>query len=132
MFLLDTNALIIFLHDELTKATLSKTAIDIIQSEDTLYVSIASLWEIAVKVSIGKLALRKPISVLEDGCKKQGISIIPIKSIHLDTMIKLPMLKDHKDPFDRLILATSISEHMALISTDHKMRQTEYGADIIC
>lgn len=67
---------------------LSETAHKIIDNEDTIFVSIASLWEIAIKHSLGKLELE--------------FSILLIKAFHLDELERLP--KIHNDPFDRLII----------------------------
>lgn len=133
MYLLDTNALLILFHDDLTEATLSETTRQLILSEDRLYLSIASLWEMSIKVKIGRLDLKKPISAVEENCYQQGIEIIPIKGSHLDETVRLPLLNDHKDPFDRLIVATSKVEGMTLISTDGDIQKNreEYGINVV-
>ena len=131
MYLLDTNALLIFLHNEIAEATLTNSTKEIIATNDDVFVGVVSLWEMAVKVKINKLELQIPISEVERGCRRQNIGIIPIKSSHLDKSLEIPLLKEHKDPFDRLILATSLAENMTLISTDWDMRRKEYNARVI-
>lgn len=134
MYLLDTNALIIFLHSELAEADLRKETKDIVLSEDMLYLSAVSLMEMAIKVKIGKLGLKESFKSIEDECRKQGIEIVPIKAAHLDKTLELPWFENHKDPFDRLIMATSIVEGMTLISTDEKIRwkaYADFGVNVI-
>lgn len=133
MYLLDTNALLIFLKNESAEASLTEATKEIMLSESRLYISIASLWELAIKVKIGKLELKTPISALEQNCYQQGIEIIPINGSYLDETVNLPLFNDHKDPFDRLIMATSKIEGLTLISTDGVIREKkdEYGLDLI-
>lgn len=80
------------------------------------YVSAVSLWEIAIKVSIGKLKMGGTISQIEKLLSNNGISIIDIKSFHLEQLITLPFI--HKDPFDRLIIAQAIVEKLQIITDD--------------
>jgi PIN domain nuclease of toxin-antitoxin system len=76
-----------------------------------------SLWEIAIKVSLGKLALPGeyedllPSSVLDS-----GMSLLPIETHHLAVVRQLPF--HHRDPFDRLLLAQAIAENLVLVSKD--------------
>lgn len=126
MYLLDTNALIILLHEALANGKLKEETKSIMLNEDKLFVSIVSLWEIAIKVKIGKLGYTGTIEELQEGCYKQGVEIVPIKADHLDKTLKLPWFDDHKDPFDRLIIAVGITEGMTVISTDNKIRRQEY------
>lgn len=62
---------------------------------------------------------------------KENIEIIPIKALHIDRINEIPYLPDHKDPFDRMIMAVALSEEMVLISTDEKLRRSEYGLNVI-
>ena len=131
MYLLDTNALIIFLRDDLATSSLTESSMQIMKHEHDLCVSIVSLWEMALKKKIGKLNLDVPLSVIEDECAEEGISIIPMASRYMDKMVELPLMPDHGDPFDRMIMATALAEGMTLISTDHKVRRKEYGVNVI-
>ena len=72
MFLIDTHTLLWYLKDS---PELSKKSTKIINTEPTIFVSIVSLWEIAIKKSIGKLQIDKSISEIEDLCIKKEISI---------------------------------------------------------
>ena len=98
---------------------------------DKLYLSVVSLWEMSIKIKLGKLDIKRSISDIEDICNKNGIEIIPVKASHMDMSMSFPLLQDHKDPFDRLIMAVAKSEKMVLISTDERVRRAEYAVDVI-
>lgn len=118
MYLLDTCALLWFLDDA---EQLSKEARDVIGKSKELYFSIASLWEIAIKKAINKLDIEETITDIENICDDYGITIVPIKTKHLERLQLLPMI--HSDPFDRLIISTAMEEKMKLITHDLKIRQ---------
>ena len=131
MYLLDTNALIILLFNKITTAKLSGPTMTIMKTTEKLHVSIVSLWEMAIKMRLGKLSLKYSIKEIEDRCLKENVEIIPIKALHIDKMNEMPYLADHKDPFDRMIMAVALLEEMVLISTDDKLRRPEYGVNVI-
>lgn len=117
MYLLDTNALLYFLYDN---EKLSKKASDIIyHSNAKISVSIVSMWEIAIKSSIGKLEIKSSISKIAETCEKEQFEILSIKPFHLDEIERLPTI--HGDPFDRLIISQAISENLVLITKDGTM-----------
>lgn len=114
-FLLDTNALIWFIEGNPRLSAHARSLIE--DEENELFVSIASLWEIAIKFGIGKLNLRQPFeelfpSQLEDN----SIEILGITVEHLSQVSGLPL--HHRDPFDRLIIAQAQVEHLPIISVD--------------
>lgn len=114
MYLLDTNALLYFLYDS---EKLSQKASDIIYHNDTkICVSIVSMWEIAIKSSIGKLQIKSSISKIAETCEKEQFEILPIKPFHLDEIGRLPAV--HGDPFDRLIISQAISENLIIVTKD--------------
>lgn len=113
MFLIDTHTLLWYLKDS---PELSKKSTEIINTEPTIFVSIVSLWEITIKKSIGKLQIDKSISEIEDLCIKKEISILPIKSKHLDYLELLE--KIHNDPFDRLLICQAKTEDLCIITKD--------------
>ena len=114
MYLLDTNALLYFLYDS---GKLSKKASDIIyHNDEKINVSIVSMWEIAIKSSIGKLEIKSSISKIAETCEKEQFDILPIKPFHLDEIGRLPAI--HGDPFDRLIISKAISENLIIITKD--------------
>lgn len=119
MYLLDTNALLFFLYDS---EKLSRKASEIIYSNDEkISVSIVSMWEIAIKSSIGKLKIKSSISKIADTCEKEQLEILSIKPFHLDEIIKLPPI--HGDPFDRLIISQAITENLVIITKDETIPQ---------
>ncbi len=114
MYLLDTNALLFFLYDS---GKLSKRASDIIyHNDEKISVSIVSMWEIAIKSSIGKLEIKSSISKIAETCENEQFDILPIKPFHLDEIRRLPAI--HGDPFDRLIISQAISENLVIITKD--------------
>lgn len=113
MYLLDTHTLLWFLKDS---PKLSNRALEIITTENEIFFSIVSLWEIVIKKSIGKLDLTSSIQEIEDLCYEKDVSLLQIKSKHLDKIMELPNI--HNDPFDRLIISQSIIENLILITKD--------------
>ncbi len=82
-------------------------------------VSQITLFEIAIKQKIGKLFdLDLPIKSLVEIILKDNFNILPIENKHIDAYADIPLLENHKDPFDRLILATAFNENIPLISAD--------------
>lgn len=114
MYLLDTNALLFFLYES---EKLSEKASEVIYHKDEkISVSIVSMWEIAIKSSIGKLEIKSSISQIVETCEKEQLEILPIKPFHLDEINKLPQI--HGDPFDRLIISQAITENLVIITKD--------------
>ena len=113
MYLLDTHTLLWFLRDS---PQLSSKALELITTENKVYVSIASLWEIAIKKSIGKLEFEHSIEKIAELCHEKDILILQIQPKYFDKIIKLPNI--HNDPFDRLIIAQAIIENLVIITKD--------------
>lgn len=119
MYLLDTNALLFFLYDS---GKLSKKASEVIYCNDEkISVSIVSMWEIAIKSSIGKLEIKSSISKIAETCEKEQIDILSIKPFHLDKIRQIPQI--HGDPFDRLIISQAITENLVIITKDETIPQ---------
>ncbi len=114
-FLLDTHALLWFLDGD---ARLSSSARALIENpHHELFVSVASLWEIAIKVSLGKLTLIAPFETLfPEQLNHNRIEVLGISLEHLHQVTRLPF--HHRDPFDRLLLAQAQVEDWPLISVD--------------
>ena len=86
-------------------------------TNNTKWLSIVSLWEIAIKLKLGKINLDDPFStLLDDQVRRNGFGLLPIEFAHLVTISELPL--HHRDPFDRLIIAQSITEQMPIVSID--------------
>jgi PIN domain nuclease of toxin-antitoxin system len=84
--------------------------------ENDHYLSIASLWEIGIKVKLGKLEILQPFENIINDVTKNGINILPINFNHLVENMNLDL--HHRDPFDRLIISQSKAENMSLLSKD--------------
>ena len=104
-YLLDTNVLIFMLS---APAELSEKAKRILQTEVHLFVSMASLWEIGIKQSLGKLQIELNVPGIEAQCHLRDIRILPIRSNAIERIKTLPRL--HRDPFDRLLIAQALEE----------------------
>ena len=87
-----------------------------IENADRVYLSIASLWEIAIKLSIGKLSLRSNYESIETSLEPAGIELLPISFANTVRVMNLPL--HHRDPFDRILIAQSINHSLTLISCD--------------
>ena len=112
--LLDTHTLLWFISgDERT----SQNARNIIESDSTkLFVSIASFWEIAIKINIGKLDLHIPFKKLQKEVLNNNFTIIPIEFTHTVQLSKLESI--HRDPFDRILISQALVENFTIISKD--------------
>ncbi len=95
----------------------------LVDEADAVYVSRASLWEIAIKMSIGKLRL--DIAAFAENIEKHGFEWLDIKNGHLITVTALPVFDDHKDPFDRLLVAQARSEPLLFLTSDQRLAR--YG-----
>lgn len=123
--LLDTHTLIWFLNGD---NSLSKKARRNIESESaTNFISIASLWEIAIKISLGKLELLTEFSSVFEQIRKNGVQVLPIT--FEDTLILSTLPFYHRDPFDRLIICQSITNRFTIISKDKYFE--EYKVNLI-
>lgn len=114
-YLLDTHTLIWFISGDQQLSFHSQQLIE--NAENELLISIASIWEIALKFNLGKLQLAKPFNELfPQQLEENNIDILPIKIEHLNILSDLPFY--HRDPFDRIIICQAIREQCPLISKD--------------
>ena len=90
------------------------------------YLSVAALWEIAIKTSIGKLDIGMSLKEFVEEFISQGYSILDVQPKHIYSLNALPTI--HKDPFDRILVAQAQRENMVLVTTDPLL--TGYGANI--
>jgi PIN domain nuclease of toxin-antitoxin system len=86
---------------------------------EPIYVSVASLWELAIKVRQGKLRLIAPIQKMENRLQRLGCTILTIKATHV--VADLDPWPDTNDPFDRLLLAVCQVEGLRLVTRDRKL-----------
>jgi len=86
-----------------------------------VFVSAVSLWEIVLKQSIEKLELNFAIENIPIYCQQMGFYLIPLKPLEVLGFLKLPQKKNHKDPFDRMLIYQCIANDYVLVSKDAKM-----------
>lgn len=120
--LLDTHALLWFLQGA-DEALPVKARIE----ERPSGVSVASLWEAAIKVSLGKLRLPYDVAALPRLCLDNGFGILEVGAGEAVRVARLPW--HHRDPFDRLIAAQCLEHRLTLVSRDAQM--DAYGIDRI-
>lgn len=85
--------------------------------ENEIFLSVVSLWEIAIKTSLGKLELLRPFDqLIPEHLEQNDITVLPIQIPHLFKVINLDF--HHRDPFDRLIIAQGLVEQMPVITND--------------
>ncbi|MCE7905814.1 MAG: type II toxin-antitoxin system VapC family toxin [Anaerolineae bacterium CFX3] len=113
--LLDTHTFLWFVDDN---PRLSQSARVLIESEDSQpFLSVASLWEIAIKISLGKLTLKQPYETfIPQQLALNGIGVLNISLEHTAAIATLPF--HHRDPFDRLIAVQAKIDEMVLLSAD--------------
>ena len=85
--------------------------------------SIVSAWELAIKISLKKMKFAGKVSGFIRLVENSGFTILPIKPAHLSALETLPMI--HRDPFDRLLVATALVEKMTLITADENIAHYE-------
>jgi PIN domain nuclease of toxin-antitoxin system len=95
-------------------------------ADDSVAISRVSLWEMAIKIGIGKLEidLVRFVRMAEE----TGFEWLDLKNEHCLAVAGLPAFDDHKDPFDRLLVAQSRTEPMILLTADHKLAR--YGTTV--
>ena len=113
--LLDTHSFIWFVEDNPSLSSYAHTLIE--EPTNDVFLSIASVWEMAIKVSLGKLDLNQPFDLfIPNQLLLNDIALLDITVNHTLHGARLPF--HHRDPFDRLLIAQSLVEGMALISID--------------
>ena len=113
---------------------LSKKLIHEIKNpNNTILVSAVSLWEIALKNSIGKLSVNFNIQDIPEYCLKSGFTLIPLNPIEALESLQLPQKNSHKDPFDRMLIYQCIKNGYTLASRDKKFEiYKKDGLQLIC
>lgn len=118
--LLDSHCFI-WMDDDFSKLS-PKVQAAIADPENTLYLSIVSIWEMQIKVQLGKLSFNLPLEKkVEEQVKKNQLRILAIRQAHIYGLDKLP--QHHKDPFDRLLISQAQKEGLSLITIDPLIQQ---------
>jgi len=116
-YLLDTHTAIWFFDgDEALSETAKHTILD---ASNSKYLSMTSAWELAIKIGIGKLDFAGRAAGFVRLAENNGFILIPITTSHLMTYESLPFI--HRDPFDRMLVATAITEQMTIITADENI-----------
>jgi PIN domain nuclease of toxin-antitoxin system len=123
--LVDTHTLLWFLQGD---KRLSKTAANLLESpESIVFVSMASVWEIAIKISLQKLrisySLDKDLPQFLNDC---GFHLLPITFAHVARIQTLPF--HHRDPFDRILIAQAMIDKYRIITQDTQF--SAYDVDV--
>jgi PIN domain nuclease of toxin-antitoxin system len=113
--LLDTHVVLWWLADDVTLAAKIK---DQLEHEPDVYVSAATIWEVAIKQAIGKLP--EPAG-LPELIRDSGFAELPISSQHAMTAARLPLI--HRDPFDRMLVAQAQDECLTLVTRDPRCQK---------
>jgi PIN domain nuclease of toxin-antitoxin system len=124
--LLDTHALLWFIGNDPQLSALARQNIE--NSGHNKFVSAASLWEIAIKIGLGKLTLPRPFDeVFPQQLEINGFELLPISCAHLNQNLSLPF--HHRDPFDRLLIAQALADDLTIVTRDPEF--SKYPAKIL-
>jgi PIN domain nuclease of toxin-antitoxin system len=113
-FLLDTHVFLWLIQGDPQLS--SRVRAIIADDASQLNFSVVSIWEIAIKLNIGKLKIEHSIEDIYQLLAQLKIEILPIERLDLDRYLTLPL--HHRDPFDRLIISQAIERELILISAD--------------
>lgn len=113
--LLDTHCFIWLTTQPARLSRAARTALT--RADSDLFLSVASLWEMQIKIGLGKLRLAFPLpQAVEREIRDNGLQLLPIDPAHVYAVGALP--DAHFDPFDRLLAAQSVVEQMPLVTAD--------------
>jgi len=118
-YLIDTHILLWYMVGD--KRISIDTQSKIENKSNTIYLSNASLWEIAIKVSIGKLKLKGSLTDLKNYLIDKGFKLLEFDYDDLETLLTLQF--HHQDPFDRLIIAQSKTKTLEIITNDSQIKK---------
>jgi PIN domain nuclease of toxin-antitoxin system len=123
--LLDTHTILWALSDVQKLSDKAKSRI--LSPDNNKFISLASAWEVAIKISLNKLSFEGGVIRFLRQIESDGFELLPIRAEHITQVEALPF--HHRDPFDRLIVATAMAENMAVITADSNIHL--YDADCI-
>lgn len=120
-YLLDTHSLIWFQENN---PKIPEPVMHLIQQPgNVIFFSQISLFEISIKQTISKLpAFSATTEEIYSQAIHDGFTFLPIQNKHIYRYNKVPLLKDHRDPFDRLLIATALEENAGILSADEQLR----------
>lgn len=113
--LLDTHAFLWYALDDAKLSAKAELLID--DPANDKFISPASYWELAIKISVGKYTLTQPYEIfLKDAIDSNGFIILPVERRHTARLTNMPF--HHRDPFDRLMIAQALAEQMPIVSNE--------------
>ena len=115
--LLDTHALVWYVDDAPQMPAATKAYLD---DQPELWVSMASFWELATLTNVGRIALEPDLGAWFTAVRNGRFRLLDIREAHLLVYASLPQVKDHRDPFDRLLIAQALAENLPFVSRDAK------------
>lgn len=99
----------------------------VVEAANEVFVSGVSLWELTIKAGLGKV--RIDLSAFAEQVESMGFTWLPIEKAHILKLTDLPTFDDHRAPFDRLLVAQSMSEPLILLTVDGKLAR--YGSTVL-
>ena len=124
--LLDTHAFLWWVGDDPRLSDIAGDAIA--NGANQIFVSVASAWEIAIKAGLGREEVPEPLhEFLGEQLRANAFELLPIHLRHAAAVSSLPHL--HRDPFDRMLVAQAVQEHLAIVSRDEQVHA--YGVEVI-
>lgn len=118
-YLIDTHILLWYITGDKRVTAYTQEIIE--NDSNSIFLSNASLWEISIKISIGKLKLKGSLNDLKNYLKDKGIIILEFDFDDLETLLALPF--HHQDPFDRLLIAQGKSKSLEIITNDPHVKK---------
>lgn len=116
--LLDSHVLVWLVNQE---GRIGEKALEIINAAEMVCVSVASIWELNIKMSLGRMQLPKGF---EELIVASGFTELPVTLAHASVVRSINM--PHSDPFDKMLLAQTVSENLTLLTADNALLQTVY------
>lgn len=113
-YLVDTNIVLWAWHEP---HRISQRHLELLATDAEFQVSVATIWEICIKVAIGKL---DTVSNIADALVSTGYRILPITIQHAEAVRHLP--RHHGDPFDRMLIVQAQTERLTMITTDQRFK----------
>lgn len=112
--LLDTHALIWFYENAPELSALAKISIE--DPANSPFASMSSLWEMSIKMGLGKISISTSLEKFAEDVTNNGIQLLPVEMKHIVHYQTLPF--HHRDPFDRMIVSQALTEGMSIVSVD--------------
>ena len=128
-YLLDTHTLLWFLEDDWRLSKLAAATIG--NPSNRIFVSDISFFEMAIKIALNKLQIARPLASFIDRTISEDFQILPIRHDHIVTYQHVTLNAMHRDPFDRMLIATALHEGLDIITLDEKFEKYQDVVKIV-